>query len=185
MTAMPIARSLVLAKPADRPMTTAYEHSMPAVDVRKRGRRPALSQFTAAVAARMRFHTAVGWLAMVWDCFSRRNLTQTNVDQGDLNRRCDTHRLENRCEITKQSASATLMMMPKANILGDDAITHPVQGACQHHKRGQPSPVSRCAEEIQEACFPLGYFMLDSGTDLLHLELHKAIALVAIGVQRS
>lgn len=59
MTAMPSGRSFVLANPADKPMTTAYVHNMPAVDIRNKGRRPALSQFTAAAMARMTFQSAV------------------------------------------------------------------------------------------------------------------------------
>jgi hypothetical protein len=91
-----------LAKAADKPITTAYEHNMPRVEVKKRGRRPVLSQFTAAMAARIKFHNAIDTLARALDVPRvKENLTKARIDQSDLNRGCDTNRLENRREITR------------------------------------------------------------------------------------
>ena len=58
ITAAPTEWFLDLAKPAERPMTTIYEHIIPRTDVRNKGRRPTLSHDAAATAARMRFQRA-------------------------------------------------------------------------------------------------------------------------------
>lgn len=184
MTAMPSGRSLVLAKPADNPMTITYEHSIPAVDVRNRGRRPALSQFTAAVAARIRFHRASSKSVMA----SKRltdELTKAHVDQCNLDRGGNSNRLENRCEITRWSVDVTLRSPyhEPTNSLGDDTVAHPVQGACHGHERSQSPPIPWRPHKIQQARVLLELLFLYHFTDLLHLELHKGIVLVAIGVQ--
>lgn len=132
MTAVPREACLVLANPADRPMTAAYEQSMPTTETRKRGRRPKRSQLTEAVVARMRFQRA----ARVNQCreIAAGSLTQTRIDKGYLNRLGDSNRFENRTQV-----------------IADDSIPHPVEGECQSDEHTDALAIARGAEEVEVA----------------------------------
>lgn len=57
-------------------MSTTYENSMPAVEVRNKGLRPALSQFTAAVTESIKFHNAINQLVPFPEDFSAKPISQ-------------------------------------------------------------------------------------------------------------
>lgn len=73
---------------------------MPAVEIKNNGRRPALSQYTAARAASIKFQSAFDKLdnkpdeiEISQDILSGGTLTEASVDQGDLNRSRNADRL--------------------------------------------------------------------------------------------
>ena len=112
---MPMEAFLLLAKPADKPMTTAYEHNIPIIDVRNIGRRPVLSQYTAAVLAKIKFQRAVVKdsqlcelqisliltnLGIRWSSGKGRR-TKTTIDESDLNWRIYPNQPKNWCQEAK------------------------------------------------------------------------------------